>query len=156
MATLTLKARPENMPRKLEEALRNERQHRQNQHDRAQKRAGLERRWARLNATLAILRERFPAGFCDPPVPLAIGARQAIRAELRNEIPAQALHFAMRFWTSQDEYLAAVAAGEARRNLDGSIAGEVDARHREQAAEALAKRRRVAQVRKGRKSWVKQ
>jgi sRNA-binding protein len=90
-------------------------------------------------ASLAVLREKFPAIFdIDQPVPLAIGASTQIEAALGPD-SAEAAHAVARWWTSGPRYLAEVAAeGSMRWNLDGTPAGDVTDEHTAIAAERLA------------------
>src|SRR5690242_2612490 len=73
-----------------------------------------------LRETLA---ERYPAVFTWPPtVPLAIGIHQAI-SEATGVDPKVVGHH-LRFWTRQLTYQRRLAAGDQRRNLDGSLAAD--------------------------------
>lgn len=94
---------------------------------------------------LALLRSRWPALF-TAPVPLAVGVTHEIRAGLGEARVGEArvsrmqLGRALRFWTRAPGYLAAVAAGQRRRHLDGTDAGEPDEAQRQHAREILAQR----------------
>ena len=91
-----------------------------------QKRAAVLRRHQQTRDILALFRARWPALF-STPVPLAAGIARAIRAELGDvKVPTAGLGRALRCWTNGPSYLAAVAAGEMRRNLDGTEAGARD------------------------------
>jgi sRNA-binding protein len=90
----------------------------------------------------AILCERFPAVFCLPRVPLAIGIHRQIRARLGNEVTTRPLSAILAWWTKQPDYLEALARGEMRRNLDGSPAVESNEVARQRAAKRLSKKPR--------------
>lgn len=82
----------------------------------------------------------WPALFTTP-VPLATGIARAIRAELGYvEVPTAGLGRALHYWTNAPGYLAAVAAGEKRRNLDGTEAGVPDEAQRQFATEIMEQR----------------
>lgn len=90
-------------------------------------------------ADLALCRERYPALFDpDHPVPLAIHIHKSGRlGQLLGIKRAKRL---LDWWTSQPAYVAAVAAGGQRLNLDGSSAGEVSPQHCAVAQAALLSR----------------
>lgn len=96
-------------------------------------------RRARVDAVLAELRERFPAAFpsdLSTVRPLALGIREAIEAlKIAGRTP---VHRVLWLWTRTPAYLAAIAEGRPRVNLDGTDAGTVAAEHQAQAAERLA------------------
>src|SRR3954468_8673179 len=71
---------------------------------------------AQVSALIRTVQERYPATFCKPPMPLAIG----INAELEREWPSPVVQRLFRFWTRTTAYLEAVAAGEMRRDLAGN------------------------------------
>src|SRR3954470_9852670 len=71
---------------------------------------------AQVSALIRTVQERYPATFCKPPVPLAIG----INAELEREWPRPVVQGLFRFWTRTTAYREAMAAGEMRRDLAGS------------------------------------
>jgi len=97
--------------------------------------AAVFRRYQQTRDILALLRARWPALFTTP-VPLATGIARAIRAELGYvEVPTAGLGRALYYWTNAPGYLAAVAAGEVRRNLDGTEAGAPDEAQRQLQAE---------------------
>ena len=97
-------------------------------------------RRARVDAVLAELRERFPAAFPTDPAavrPLALRVRE--RIEATGTVPSRTtLHRVLWRWTRTPAYLAAIAEGRPRVNLDGTDAGTVAAEHQAQAAERLA------------------
>ncbi len=98
------------------------------------------RRRRQTREVLALLRARWPEAFAAP-VPLAIGIVQEIRKGLgETHVPAVQLSRAMQFWTRGPGYLATVAAGQRRRHLDGTDAGEPDEAHRQHARDILAER----------------
>jgi ProP effector len=83
---------------------------------------------------LAQCRERFPALFdADHPVPLAIG----IHKQMGKVIGLKRAKRLMGWWTNWKPYIAAIAAGGVRYNLDGSEAGPVTEAQREHARSAL-------------------
>ena len=96
-------------------------------------------RRARVDAVLAELRERFPTAFpadLSTVRPLALGIREAIEAlKIAGRTP---VHRVLWLWTRTPAYLAAIAEGRPRVNLDGTDAGTVAAEHQAQAAERLA------------------
>lgn len=81
----------------------------------------------------------FPA-FGDPPRPLAIGVDRQIRDALGGRYRRKAIGRVLAWWTRLPEYIAAVAAGGQRINLDGSNAGDVSEAHRKKAVEQLTRR----------------
>jgi hypothetical protein len=84
-------------------------------------------RIAQRVADLALCRERFPAVFdLARPVPLAIGVHKTLAAIL-SHVRAKYLVI---WWTRHPAYVAAVAAGGSRYNLDGTEAGEISEEHR--------------------------
>ena len=107
------------------------------QFEREQQRASVIRRHQQTRDILAMLRARWPALFTTP-VPLAVGVMRAIRAELgEGSVTAVGLSRALHYWTDAPGYLAAIAAGEMRRNLDGTEAGLPDEAQRRFAGETL-------------------
>jgi ProQ/FINO family len=67
----------------------------------------------------AMLRELAPAVFNDQPPPLAIGIDVALIALLAGEFEADVVSRFLRDWVHRPTYLAAVARGDVRRDLDG-------------------------------------
>jgi hypothetical protein len=100
-----------------------------------------QRRLAAVRQVEAIFCERFPAVFCLPRVPLAIGIHRQIRARVGNEVTTRPLSAILAWWTKQPDYLEALARGEMRRNLDGYPAVEPNEVARQRAAKRLPKRR---------------
>jgi sRNA-binding protein len=82
----------------------------------------------------ALLRARWPVVFCVPRVPLAIGIHKRVLEVAGDAIDPVALGRFMHWWVRKWDYLDAIAHGEARRNLDGSPAGEPDEPQRREAA----------------------
>jgi len=110
------------------------------QREREQQRAAVFRRHQQTRDILALLRARWPALFTTP-VPLATGIARSIRAEVGYvEAPTAGLGRALHYWTNAPGYLTAVAAGETRRNLDGTEAGAPDEAQRRFAAETMEQR----------------
>lgn len=99
-------------------------------------------RRARVDALLAELRERFPDAFpadLSRVRPLALGVRATLEAGgIAGRTP---LHRVLWLWTRQPAYLAAIAEGRPRINLDGSDAGAVTPEHQAAAAAWLEKLR---------------
>jgi hypothetical protein len=93
--------------------------------------------WAATKDLLAVLCERWPAAFCTPRVPLAIGIHQELLAVLGEEISTKTVSWAMRHWTHRPDYLDALVRGEVRRNLDGSPATAPSEQDRQNAAQWL-------------------
>ena len=119
------------------------------QFEREQQRAAIIRCHQQTRDILAMLRARWPALF-TAPVPLAVGVTRAIRAELgKGSVPAVGLSRALHYWTNAPGYLAAIAAGEARRNLDGTETGVPDEAQRRFASETLEQRAAGRAVRPG-------
>jgi len=110
------------------------------QREREQQQAAVFRRHQQTRDILALLRARWPALF-STPVPLATGIARAIRAELGDvEVATAGLGRALHYWMNAPGYLAAVAAGEMRRNLDGTEAGAPDEAQRQFATEIMEQR----------------
>ncbi len=105
-----------------------------------QQRAAIIRRHQQTRDILAMLRTRWPRLFTTP-VPLAVGVTRAIRAELgEGLVPVAGLSRALHYWTNASDYLAAIAMGEVRRNLDGTEAGAPDEAQRRFASESMERR----------------
>jgi hypothetical protein len=86
----------------------------------------------------ALLRERFPAAFCGPPrVPLAIGIHRQILDVVGSDISKEELGSFLGWWTLRWDYLDAIAHGEMRRNLDGSLADAPAAEEQRSAAKVV-------------------
>jgi ProQ/FINO family len=104
-------------------------------------------RIARRVADLAECRRRFPAVFdANSPLPLAIG----IHKPLGELIGGNRAKFLLEWWTSWPAYVAAIAAGGCRYNLDGSEAGQITEEQRSiagrpRAVPALGQPWKVAQ-----------
>jgi len=98
------------------------------------------RRRQQTHEVLALLRARWPGAFTTP-VPLAIGIVQEIREGLgETRVPSEQLGRTLYFWTHGLGYLATVAAGQRRRHLDGTDAGEPDETQRRHARDTLTAR----------------
>jgi sRNA-binding protein len=94
---------------------------------------------ADANATLALLRERFPNCF-NGRRPLKIGIHLDILARLGDEIAPRSLARALQYYTRRDAYLQHIVRGAWRYDLDGNPVGDVVPREIEQQAkEKLAK-----------------
>lgn len=86
-----------------------------------------EAEWHAVPAALeALLRELAPAAFNDQPPPLAIGIDAALVALLAGEFDAEVVARFLADWTRRPAYLAAVARGDVRRDLDGCPTGAPD------------------------------
>jgi ProP effector len=72
----------------------------------------------------SLLRDLAPQVFGDPPVPLAIGVFAALNELLADESDDATIGRFLRSWTSRPAYLAALARGDVRRDLDGEPSGE--------------------------------
>ena len=100
--------------------------------------AALVRRREQRREVMALLCARWPEVF-RVAVPLAVGIKREIRESLGEaRIPAAHLDRALHHWTHGPLYLAAVAAGQRRRHLDGTDASVPDEAQREHARELLA------------------
>jgi hypothetical protein len=95
---------------------------------------------ARQREFTKLLQDHWPVAFCDPPVPLAIGIHHQLRKALGTSRHYSAIATALGWWTNRSDYLAAVARGEPRRGLDGTVAGEVSEIARELARRELVSR----------------
>lgn len=95
------------------------------------------RRAAARAVNLATLAERFPTVFgnADKPVPLAIGCANEVRAAL-GMTWSQGVDL-MHWWTHRPAYYAALIAGGARYNIDGTENGEVTPLQQAHATKAL-------------------
>jgi sRNA-binding protein len=81
----------------------------------------------------------FPETFSTPPVPLAVGIRrQIVEVACDDVFTWEDVAAVLRLWTRRQDYIEAIARGEPRRNLDGSLAGEPHEQHRQFAAKKLA------------------
>ena len=106
-------------------------------------------RRARVDAVLAELRERFPDAFpadLSTVRPLALGVRATLEAAgiAGGRTP---LHSALWLWCRAPAYLAAIAEGRPRVNLDGTDAGPVAPEHQTAAAAWLERLRAKAERR---------
>jgi hypothetical protein len=100
-----------------------------------------EAEWHAAPAALeALLRELAPVVFNDQPPPLAIGVDVALVALLAGEFEASVITRFLADWTRRPAYLAAVARGDVRRDLDGCPAGAPDDAARTFAAIRLGRR----------------
>ena len=89
-------------------------------------------------ATVEWMAATWPAAFCRPLRPLAIGCGALVLAAAPETIPRKLVHDALRYWVRSRDYQQAVIAGVRRVNLDGSDAGEVSEEHRADASIRLA------------------
>jgi len=104
--------------------------------DRQQHYEAIGRRAAARDANFAELRARFSLVFDpDRPLPLALRVHHKLRAALG--VPRSQVIDLLEWWTAQPGYIAAIAAGGMRRNLDGSEAGEIGDEHRAHAEKQL-------------------
>jgi sRNA-binding protein len=84
------------------------------------------------------LRERYPKAFPKNPeavMPLQIGLHKQL---IEAGYDRRALFKAFKFYTNSRAYLAALAAGKPRVNLDGEPVGPVSEEHQQEAAAELA------------------
>ena len=73
-------------------------------------------------------------------VPLQIGIRRILLTQLPEDISSRTLARALRRWTTQNQYLQALAGGGKRYGLYGEFAGEVSKEHQTEAARRLHER----------------
>ena len=100
-----------------------------------------EAEWHAAPAALeALLRELAPAVFNDQTPPLAVGIDVALIALLTGEFEASVIARFLADWTRRSAYLAVVARGDVRRDLDGCPAGAPDDAARTFAAIRLGRR----------------
>jgi hypothetical protein len=100
-----------------------------------------EAQWhAAPSALEATLRELAPAVFNDCPPPLAVGIDGALIALVAGEFEAEVVGRFLRDWVHRPAYLAAVARGDVRRDLDGCPTEAPDAVARTFAAVLLGRR----------------
>ncbi len=110
------------------------------QREREEHKAAVVRRRQQTRDILALLRARWPELFAAP-VPLATGITREIRDGLGETwVPTAQLSRALHYWTHAPGYLAAIAAGQRRRHLDGTDAGEPDEAQQQHAREIIAQR----------------
>jgi hypothetical protein len=104
--------------------------------DRQQHYEAIGRRAVARDANFAELRTRFSVVFDpDRPLPLALRVHHQLRAALG--APRSQVIDLLEWWTAQPSYIAAIAAGGMRWNLDGSEAGEISDEHRAHAEKQL-------------------
>jgi sRNA-binding protein len=75
---------------------------------------------ARLREATAWMQEPWPAAFCAPIRPLAVGAGLDILAHPSSDFTADERRAAIRAWTCRWDYQRAIVARRRRVNLDGS------------------------------------
>jgi sRNA-binding protein len=99
------------------------------------------------HAAVLYLNGRWPLAFAAETRdvrPLALGVANAVLANAALDPgapPREHLAAALAVWTATNAYLHALSCGRNRVNLDGSFSREVDAEHKAQALETLAKRK---------------
>lgn len=86
-------------------------------------------------ATLGVLRERFPAVFSSP-VPLAIGTRETLYAACP-DLSKTNIRRALKKWCRKRQYQQGLADGVARVDIHGNPAGVVSSEEREHAKTRL-------------------
>ncbi len=98
--------------------------------------------WAEATRLLSVAGERYPVLVAQPAKPLAIGTGDQLKSR-GGEIglTEEQVGLVMVRVVRTSKYLAALARGGPRYDLDGEIAGEVTASERIYAARVLAKRR---------------
>lgn len=101
---------------------------------------GGERR-PRVHPLMATLAQRYPALFGDEPLPLKRGVFQDLVARHGDELPAEDLKAALGLHTRSTRYLSAVAAGQARHDLDGQAVESMAPEHVHHALLEVFKRR---------------
>ena len=76
------------------------------------------------HAVLSDISGRYPATFCDPPVPLKIGIREDILSFAADiAVSKNQTRKALRIWTRRSEYQAQLIAGSPRYGLTGQPEG---------------------------------
>ena len=80
-------------------------------------------RAARATALLARLREAFPRAFSDDRPPLRVGLHRELGARLP-DIPPATIRTALKRWVKDARYLAGLACGPRRVDLEGRPTGE--------------------------------
>jgi hypothetical protein len=114
------------------------------------RRAQKERRNKR-DQCFATVRARWPDLFKPhAPLPLAVGTTRLIAKTL--DVSPRIVGPVIHVWTQRPEYLAAVAAGGMRYNLDGTEAGPISEEHQAHAAEQLPAAQEQARARKERRA----
>lgn len=98
--------------------------------------------WAEATRLLSIVGERYPVLGAHPAKPLAIGTGDQLKTRGREiGLTEEQVGLVMVRVVRTSKYLAALARGGSRYDLDGAIAGEVTSSERIYAARVLAKRR---------------
>lgn len=97
------------------------------------------RRRQRTRQVLALLAERWPDLF-STYTPLAIGIHQEIKRAVGDAVSVKDLGRALSFWTGTSAYPTQLAAGQPRRQLDGTEAGEPTEHDRQVAQQILDQR----------------
>ena len=83
------------------------------------------RRAAAHDKLWPLLSGAFPEVLCLPPVPLAVGIHKQILDLAGDSVDPAELATFLQYWTRRGSYSLALWRGEDRRNLDGSLAGEI-------------------------------
>jgi len=100
-----------------------------------------------LAACAAELKARFPALFTGAPKPLKLRVQADIQQRAPGVFTRQALTAFLRRHTGSNAYLIALTQSSERFDLDGQGAGDLNAEHRDAAAQELARRRELRQQR---------
>jgi len=106
-----------------------------------------ERRWQRIDATMAALHEWFPVAFALDRPPLKIGIHHDL-AERAAAITPKEVREALRFHTGTLTYLRGLIEGAPRLDLDGEPAGAVTAAEAAHAGIKLARIKERSRERK--------
>ena len=92
-------------------------------------------RESRIEAVLAILRQRHPKCFALQATPIKIGIHMDLVAEFAGS--TEDLSLALRRYTGSEKYLKAMKKGTPRINLNGEVSGTVSKEEAEFAANML-------------------
>lgn len=98
-------------------------------------------------ATLALLREHFPALFAGPAKPLKLRIQQDIQQRAPGLLTRGSLSAFFRRHTTSTGYLIAMTKSAHRFDLDGQPAGELSDEHKQAAQAELTRRRQVTRER---------
>jgi len=98
-------------------------------------------------ATLALLREHFPALFAGPAKPMKLRVQQDIQQRAPGVFTRGTLSAFFRRHTTSTGYLIAMTKSAHRFDLDGQPAGELSEEHRQAAQAELTRRRQITRER---------
>jgi ProP effector len=83
-----------------------------------------------VDAVEAAARDLAPAAFCDPPRPLQVGIHSFLIALFAGQFAEEHVRAFIRRWTATPKYIASVATGEERFDIDGKPAGCIEDAHK--------------------------